>query len=458
MKPHGYILYVLLFMLSTFGRAQTAAVDTLSLRVEELSFENLLDTISAKTGYFFSYNTSILPENELISLDREAVSLSQLLRELLPTYKLEYKMVGDQVILRRTRKSLFRGREKDLGSTLVGRVRQKDSRVYLAGVNVFLDGTTIGTVTGADGDYMLRDVPEGVHQLVFSHIGFLTETNTISVSAGSVDVVNVDMLELPQVLDSVEIISQRFVDPEKWKRHYRVFQREFIGESRNGTETNIVNKEAINFTYDQDSDLLKAYASEPLLVVNGALGYKLSCQLEYFQKERNVTTFHIKARFQEMEPTGRKERRKWRRNREDAYKGSSAHFLKTLVRSNHEREGFQIYRLDENNKAYKVRRKEILCESPGAISWRLCFEGPVYIYYLKEGESAEYLRGFQNTAAERLPKHEAERYQSSILELTKDEVVLYENGQVQKPAHVLKKGYWSWERVADLVPINYGMR
>ena len=63
------------------------------------------------------------------------------------------------------------------GITITGKVSSKGEA--LPGVNVFLKGTSVGTVTDASGQYSLS-VPDGDGTLVFSFIGYATQEIAIS--------------------------------------------------------------------------------------------------------------------------------------------------------------------------------------------------------------------------------------------------------------------------------------
>ena len=65
--------------------------------------------------------------------------------------------------------------------------------------SVMVKGTTIGTVTDFDGNYVL-DVPDDAKVLVFSYIGLQTEEVNITVN-----VINVVLKENSEVLEEVVV-------------------------------------------------------------------------------------------------------------------------------------------------------------------------------------------------------------------------------------------------------------
>jgi TonB-dependent SusC/RagA subfamily outer membrane receptor len=70
--------------------------------------------------------------------------------------------------------------------TVRGRVTDATSTAPVPGAQVFIVGTRLGGVTGADGSYSFGGVPAGTHTIRIRAIGFKpAERNNVSVSAGS---------------------------------------------------------------------------------------------------------------------------------------------------------------------------------------------------------------------------------------------------------------------------------
>src|SRR5579863_2681877 len=64
---------------------------------------------------------------------------------------------------------------------LSGSVTDSATGKPIAGVSVFLNGTSKGTSTHGDGTFLLTDIPAGGYQLIISSVGyatFQTEINT----------------------------------------------------------------------------------------------------------------------------------------------------------------------------------------------------------------------------------------------------------------------------------------
>jgi len=84
---------------------------------------------------------------------------------------------------------------------VTGVVTEKDGSP-MAGVTVVVTGTTIGTITGQNGEYSI-DIPGGANSLTFSFIGM--ETQVINI--GALALINVIMKESAVGLDEVVVIG-----------------------------------------------------------------------------------------------------------------------------------------------------------------------------------------------------------------------------------------------------------
>ena len=68
-----------------------------------------------------------------------------------------------------------------IAGTLAGKVTIKNTGEPLAGANVYLKGTTVGTATDEEGMYYIH-VDNGTYDVVCDYIGYATETMTVEIS------------------------------------------------------------------------------------------------------------------------------------------------------------------------------------------------------------------------------------------------------------------------------------
>jgi TonB-linked SusC/RagA family outer membrane protein len=68
--------------------------------------------------------------------------------------------------------------------TIIGRVVESATQQPISGASVVVQGTELGTLSRADGGFLLSNVPPGTHVLVASRIGFGSQRQQVSLQAG----------------------------------------------------------------------------------------------------------------------------------------------------------------------------------------------------------------------------------------------------------------------------------
>jgi len=68
-------------------------------------------------------------------------------------------------------------------ASIQGIVTNKDHKDGLVGVNIVIDGTIFGTISGIHGDYLLKNIPAGKQTIIFSFIGYAFFAMAFSIGA-----------------------------------------------------------------------------------------------------------------------------------------------------------------------------------------------------------------------------------------------------------------------------------
>nr|WP_320117704.1 TonB-dependent receptor [uncultured Marinifilum sp.] len=93
--------------------------------------------------------------------------------------------------------------------SITGNVKDGKTGEALIGASVFVDGTTLGTVTDFDGNYTLTNVPEGTVTVKCSFISYETSAKeNINVSEGNSVTVDFVMGESTVALNDVKVIAK----------------------------------------------------------------------------------------------------------------------------------------------------------------------------------------------------------------------------------------------------------
>ena len=94
-------------------------------------------------------------------------------------------------------------------ANIVGHIIDKKSGEHLPFINVFLQGTTIGTVSDGTGHYYLKNLPEGKFTLVMKSVGFKTIEKEIVSKKGKTLEINFQTEEDAVSLDGVVVSANR---------------------------------------------------------------------------------------------------------------------------------------------------------------------------------------------------------------------------------------------------------
>ena len=241
-------------------------------------------------------------------------------------------------------------------NVLTGIIKDSANGKPLAGISVFLNGTSKGTVTRADGTFSLTISP-GRYQLIVSAIGYATYLAEFS------------SRNLPSNLKimlhtAAEELAEVTVEPyvkDGWKKYGKTFWQYFIGTTPNAEECTIKNKEALRFHWYLKSNQLAVTAVDPLIIENKALGYQLEYRLERFVCDyaSHIVSYYGYPLFRDMPTDDIEKKKKWELQRQLAYLGSMMHFMRCLYSNRVYEEGFLVKYKTPVPNLEKKRVKEI---------------------------------------------------------------------------------------------------
>ena len=358
-------------------------------------------------------------------------------------------------------------------SIITGRVTDSRTGNPLVGVNIFFSRTTYGSTTDINGFYTLDDIPLGRYELLVSMIGYKVAKESFQIDTDIT--IERDYKLVSQPIRMKEIVVSAKSNRE-WKKNYRRFKSAFLGMSWNAEYCRIMNDYVLSFK--KNGNLLEAFASEPLIIENKGLGYRVIYTLEDFSDNKKTVRYSGDPFFEEMEPESSRESREWEKNRNLAYRGSFRHFLYTLSSRFDARfdieadslveiqywqrmsgsrndpliqEGFKVY-LPKNFSRYDPRYLPLgsdtlmfLTENENELY--LVFKGKMKIIYNKESEE----HNFTPEQRGRAPKP----YQTSFITLNKEKVIVDKKGRYVETYMIEQQGEMAWERVADQLPWDY---
>jgi hypothetical protein len=325
---------------------------------------------------------------------------------------------------------------------ITGRVIDKDTRKPVAAASIFLSNASAGTVSVNNGTFIIAGVRGGQYVLVISIVGYAPYRQTILVN---------NNLTLPDEEISLQPIALKEVHigiDKHWAEHYAIFKQEFLGSSNNAKQCKILNPHSLDFEYNKTKDELTASTSGFLMIKNKALGYKIKYMLSSFSKNNTTGTIYFEgaALFEDL--PGREARiNQWKKNREQAYLGSSMHFLRLAITNHLAAAGFKVERLIRKlNPAYTGgldgKYIETLLTTPMSAT----------DYVQRTNKSGEYAIQFNDCLN---IVYNNETLNTSVVAINAPCLFFDNNGIILNPQYIELQGVWGESRMAELLPVDY---
>ena len=173
-----------------------------ALGVSRATVEQVLNKIEETSDYVFLYNDKTIQTNRMVTLNTNSRQISDILNDVFAGTNVTYTIVDKQIILS-TRKVV----PEQNPQRVTGNIKDANGEP-LIGVSILEKGTTNGTVTDLDGNFLLQAKLGGV--LEISYIGYATQTVTVTGAP-----INIVMKEDSEQLDEVVVTALGIKRAEK---------------------------------------------------------------------------------------------------------------------------------------------------------------------------------------------------------------------------------------------------
>ncbi len=164
MRLSVFISLVAVLQVSAYTTAQTTRI---SMQATNINIREVFREIERNSGLSFLYYDDAIDLKKNITVSAIDRPLDELLDEILKESKLSYKVYDNKFIVITPIDAMQQ-------QTVTGVITDATTNEALPGVNVTVEGTTIGVVTDIDGKFSI-DVPSPTSVLLFSFVGFNSE-------------------------------------------------------------------------------------------------------------------------------------------------------------------------------------------------------------------------------------------------------------------------------------------
>lgn len=351
-------------------------------------------------------------------------------------------------------------------NTITGTVLDSLTQERLRYVTVYINGTTKGTVTDADGHFELKDVSYPA-TVIFSFVGYKPQAHDIVRNPGHLSIELKPNIDLPEVVITGKKVKRKdlsyfksmFLGDDRWGRHATI-RNENVIMIENTHYTRKVAVNDIGYEVDEKVSVFNAWASEPLIIDLPLLGYVLYVDLVYFTVEHigGNTLCDMLGYFYYKPYTIGKESKlvSFEKNRRQAYYNSSQHFLRSVYENRLEENGYILAMADNST----IIRLDIIKYNPiGIEKYSDIIEDSIMqIHGLKDKRlKILYYHKYDDTPLN-LKKNKTTLYPFSESGITfmKDTCVFYKDGIVIDN-NIRFMGEMSEKRVGACLPDDYNI-
>lgn len=344
--------------------------------------------------------------------------------------------------------------------SLIGKILDANTKHPVQNVSVYLNGTSLQTMTDEDGMFIISTNKVVNTDLIISHVSY----NMISIHNPFESVPDVIYLTKKEnVLDDVVIVA----DVSMRKKYLKIFREHFLGITKAGKSCEIMNEDDIHLHFDDENNRLVASSDKPILIKNKYLKYDVKFTLidfyvEYFSPpyrssgvinvtqgnsfsgfvnnllDRGNTFVQGTTSFVDLDPNNKGIKKR----RDKVYESSSMSFFKKLSNNTLTESKYRVfYRSVQIDPAAYLSVKDTLTMKKVTLLFKPQDDD------LSELEDGRQIKGFVDILDDK-------KERSAVLFLT-DSFLVDQCGNINTIDKLLFSGYLGERRIGDLLPLDY---
>ncbi|RZK10930.1 MAG: carboxypeptidase-like regulatory domain-containing protein [Flavobacterium sp.] len=336
-----------------------------------------------------------------------------------------------------------------------GRILDSKTQESLPGATVYLDGTTISTITDENGNFNINTRSSNA-TLVVSFIGYTTYR-----LENPLQYVNkkLKVLLVEQSINLDEVVVGK--GPFSRKQMMKVFREQFLGESKSGSSCKIENEQDIVLYYDVSNNTLHGSARSPLKIKNSHLEYEVNFDLEEFAVQFNYKSlekhnlkqslFSGTTFYKDISKSKKADKR-----RKEAFYGSAIHFVLTVANNSWQKEDIRLF-----VEGFPVNPEEYFKveDTLGFKKIKLIKEPQKAVKkYKKEKGPSGHILISETNEFEMKPSHFNILYKKdkqSVVDFREKVIYVDKNGNYTPIFGILYGGYIGTLKAGDMLPSDY---
>lgn len=197
------IVQILIFIsiLSCYAKdatGQEALNKKISIHISNTELKTVLEKVQTVVDAKFVFSPTVINVKRKISVSIQDGTVADFLKQTVQPLGINFKAVGNLIILYDARDKEDAGKISQLSALTTADKKPTDRDVSgtvlndkkepVAGASVIIQGTSIGTTTGADGKFHLSVAGNETVTLVISSVGYQSQTIDVSPNTASINV------------------------------------------------------------------------------------------------------------------------------------------------------------------------------------------------------------------------------------------------------------------------------
>lgn len=179
----------------------------LTLSLGETNVGQALTEIENQSEFYFLFNQKLVNTERKVFLQVSNKKIGEILDQIFTGTNTDYYVTDRQIVLAPKEylseiKTAIKVETAQQQKIITGIVNGPDGKP-LPGVTVSIKGSSLGTITNAEGKYFLLEVPDDAEILVISYIGMITQ----EIAIGSQTTINVTMVVDEFGIDEVVVVG-----------------------------------------------------------------------------------------------------------------------------------------------------------------------------------------------------------------------------------------------------------
>jgi len=339
---------------------------------------------------------------------------------------------------------------------LEGYVLDKKTEKPLQSATVYLDGTTISTITDEQGYFKINGSGNNQSTLIVSFVGYINLRIENPFQYKKIkSFLEEDSISMDEVFIGKSIFTR--------KSMLKAFREHFLGSSKAGLSCRIENEDDIDLFFDTETNTLSATARKPLKVINKYLEYEIffdivDYKLEYSKPKLDNyyltrSGFSGTSFYKDFSKS-----KKSSKKRLESFLGSTAHLMITIANESWQKEKFSLYvgKFPVDPKLY-FKVQDTLNVNKVSLIKEPIVNSPVYKINV---ETIDYTKPIKPEVI----GHEDKKVNFGILydgkkqssvDFMEKEFIVDQNGNYSPVYVVMFGGYIGKLKLGDMLPSDY---